>query len=465
MVQVPDLQRTLIFAQGSWYRMSELPDFLKQGEAARLFPVLSTTSKEGRATSILLSCLDKVDEFAAVQLRTLGLRPGKRTSVQSYTEVVFNESSQKNKRPDGLIVVSTGVQKKHYLVEAKIGNTGLDASQIESYMRICKEKKLDGVITISNQYSSSPDIHPLEEVRKIKIKVPVYHWSWMSLLTTIDLMVSNEEVADNDQLLLMNELRRFLSHDSTGVKGFDRMPPEWSDINKTLANQGKLSTRSDETRKVVEAWTQEAKDLCLILSRLTNTPVQEKLPTAHSKNPEARMKAGIKTLVDTQMLVASFEIPYAAAPLEVVADINQRSIYVGMNINAPQDRKSSTARLNWLLRQLKTCDLDDIFIRANWPGSSAPTSYQVMDLLNDPNLITKDKEHLTLSSFMVFGSYRLGGRFAQLANFISDLEDNVPLFYRQVGQNLSQWKKPAPKIKETSDSVDVEAISKEAEDF
>ena len=53
----------------------------------------------------------------------------------------------------------------------------------------------------------------------------------------------------------------------------------------------------------------------------------------------------------------------------------------------------------------------------------------------------------------------------QLANFISDLEDNVPLFYRQVGQNLSQWKKPAPKIKETSENVDVEAISKEAEDF
>ena len=149
----------------------------------------------------------------------------------------------------------------------------------------------------------------------------------------------------------------------------------------------------------------------------------------------------------------------------MVADINQRSIYVGMNINAPQDRKSSTARLNWLLRQLKNCDLANIFIRANWPGSSAPTSYQATELINDPNLITKDKEHLTLSSFIVFGSYRLGGRFAQLANFISDLEDNVPLFYRQVGQNLSQWKKPAPKIKETSESVDVEAISKEAEDF
>jgi len=314
--------------------MSELPGFLKQGEAARLFPVLSTTSKEGRATSILLSCLDKVDEFAAVQLRTLGLRPGKRTSVQSYTEVVFKDSSQKNKRPDGLIVVSTGVQKKHYLVEAKIGNAGLDASQIESYMRICKEKKLDGVITISNQYSSSPDIHPLEEVRKIKIKVPVYHWSWMSLLTTIDLMISNEEVADSDQILLMNELRRFLSHDSTGVKGFDRMPPEWSEINKTLANQGKLSARSDETQKVVEAWTQEAKDLCLILSRLTNTTVQEKLPATHTKNPEARMKAGINTSArDLEGISALHWAALWSAPtecldylLEVGATIDMRTI-------------------------------------------------------------------------------------------------------------------------------------------
>ena len=445
--------------------MSLLPDFLKQGEAARLFPVLSTTSKEGRATSILLSCLDKVDEFAAAQLKTLGLKTGKRTNVQCFTEVVFNDSTQRNKRPDGLIVVSTGVQQKYYLVEAKIGNAELDTSQIESYMRICKEKKLDGVITISNQYSASPDIHPLDEVRKIKIKVPVYHWSWMSLLTTIDLMVSNEEVSDIDQLLLMNELRRFLSHDSTGVKGFDRMPHEWSEINKIFANQGKISPRSEEAQKVIEAWMQEAKDLCLILSRLTNTQVHEKLPAAYSKNPDARKKAGIKTLIDNQKLVANFEIPDAASPLEVVADINHRSIYVGMGINVPQDRKSSTARLNWLLRQLKNCELENMYIRANWPGSSAPTAHLVTDLLNDPNLVNKDKEHLTVSSFLVFGSYRLGGRFAQLANFISDLEERVPLFYRQVGQNLSQWKKPAPKIKETSENVDVEAISREAEDF
>ena len=76
--------------------MIKLPEFLKQGETARLFPVLADTSKEGRATSILLSCMAKVDEFAAAQIKTLGLKPGKRTKLECFTEVVFSETSHKN---------------------------------------------------------------------------------------------------------------------------------------------------------------------------------------------------------------------------------------------------------------------------------------------------------------------------------------------------------------------------------
>ena len=382
--------------------MNELPNFLKQGEPARLFPVLSTTSKEGRATSILLSCMAKVQEIAAAQLKTMGIKAGKRTKVDCFTEVVFNNSSQANKRPDGLIVINTGAQTKYFLIEAKIGSTALDAKQIESYMRICKEHKLDGVVTISNQYSSSPDIHPIEEVRKIKLKVPVLHWSWMSILTTTDLLLSNEEIVDHDQMLITNELRRFLSHESTGVKGFDRMPPEWSEVNKVLSNQGKIGVKSDMARIVVDAWQQEARDLCLVLSRLTNTNVTERLPIAHAKNPDARIRSGIKTLVDKNCLVSNFDIPDTAAPLEVVADISQRSLYVGMTISAPQDKKTSRARLNWLLRQLKKKDVRDGYIRANWPGSSAPTSHPISDLLENPDVITVDKEHLAVLSFMVF---------------------------------------------------------------
>ena len=448
--------------------MPDLPKFLKQGEAARLFPVLATTSKEGRATSILLSCMAKVDEFSANLLATLGVRAGKRTKVECFTEVVFKETSEKNKRPDGLLVVNTGAQQKHFLIEAKIGAADLDPVQIESYLKICKEHKLDGVITISNLYSTRPDFHPMEEVRKLKIKVPVFHWSWMSVLTTIDLMLSNEEVADTEQKILMNELRRFLSHESTGVRGFERMPPEWAEVNKIFSNQGSINPKSDLAAKVVLAWQQEAKDLCLVLSRKTNTYVKEKISNAWAKQPDIRTKNEIKTLIDKHILNISFDIPDAAAPIELIADLGSRTIYVGMTINAPGDRVSSKARLNWLLRQLKTIDNENVFIRTNWPGSSSPTVHSLNDLIKNPDLISDGKEHLVAASFVVFLSKRTGPRFAQMANFVSDLEEVVPSFYGEVGQNLFQWKKPAPRINTTEgtlEGVAVSDIAKDAETF
>ncbi len=84
--------------------MSDLPEYLAQGEAARLFPVLSTTSKEGRTTSIVLACLAKVDEFGKELLGSVGQRIGGRSNIQTYTEVVFAKSSRqlKNQRDEYL---------------------------------------------------------------------------------------------------------------------------------------------------------------------------------------------------------------------------------------------------------------------------------------------------------------------------------------------------------------------------
>jgi hypothetical protein len=74
-----------------------LPEYLAQGEVARLFPVLSTTSKEGRTTSIVLACLAKIDEFGACLLETVGQRVGKRTRIETFTEVVFKNNQRPSK--------------------------------------------------------------------------------------------------------------------------------------------------------------------------------------------------------------------------------------------------------------------------------------------------------------------------------------------------------------------------------
>ena len=73
------------------------PDYLVQGEAARLFPVLATTSKEGRTTSILLGCISKIDESGAALLESVGKRAGKRSKIETYTEIVFKTEKVKLK--------------------------------------------------------------------------------------------------------------------------------------------------------------------------------------------------------------------------------------------------------------------------------------------------------------------------------------------------------------------------------
>jgi hypothetical protein len=75
---------------------------------------------------------------------------------------------------------------------------------------------------------------------------------------------------------------------------------------------------------------------------------------------------------------------------------------------------------------------------------------------------------LVAASFVVFLSKITGARFAQVANFVSDLEEIVPSFYGEVGQNLLQWKKPAPRINNIEgalEGVAVSDIAKDAETF
>lgn len=436
------------------------PEYLCSGEHARLFPVLATTNKERRTTSIVLACLVRINEFGQALLGPIGPKVGIRSSIDCYTEIEFKgQNDTPRDRPDGLIIVRKGAREWRALVESKIGSQKLDSEQIETYRTLAKKQKVDCVLTISNEFATTPNSHPMEAVRRSRSKIPVFHWSWMCILTEADLLINNDGVKDKDQFLLLRELTRFLTHESAGVSGFNRMPTEWTNLNKLVSAGGRVPGDSSDVKAVLSAWHQECKDLSLILSRQTEKVVTQRLSRKHTADPASRVKYEYGKLRKTNQLSTSFNVPGAAGPLEIVADLKRRTIDIGMNLKAAKDRKSSKARANWLLRQIRGPVPDELQIRCFWPGRSEATQFSYSDFVKDPSIIERGKKGLQVLGFHVFVSHWLGIRFTQQANFIVDLEKATPEFYHLIGQNLTAWQKCTPKAKATRENTAAVSIA------
>lgn len=447
--------------------MAELPDFVTRGERARLFPVLADTSKEGRTLSIVLACLENVEEFGRAMLLDIGQRVGQRSRIESFTEVVLKAgAAESGHRPDGLLLVRSGSSQWSALVEAKIGNSELYPEQVEAYLELAKLNGIDAIITISNQFTSLPAHHPLALSSSAKRKADVFHWSWMYVLTEATLLLNNEEIADRDQRVILSEMIRFLLHPSAGVKGFDQMPAAWTDVVNLVQAGGTISATADSAREVVGAWHQEVRDLSLVLSRQLGVDVQIKIPRAQAEDPTVRQRTDLVRLAEERTMTTTLAVPGAAALIDVCADLQRRSLMVSMRLRAPDDRQSTKARLNWLVRQLNRADADGIHVRLYWPGRSAHTQHALATLRENPDAASQDRLGSVAYSFEVVLAKDLAAKFSQRRNFLIEMEQTVAEFYERVGQHLRPWLAPAPKLKEDKvepATVGPEVLRQEAE--
>lgn len=436
--------------------MSNLPEYLERGERTRLFPVLADTSKEGRSTAILLSCLVHVREFGQSMLGSVNQKVGKRANLKAYTEVTFNAKAH---RPDGLLVLRVGKREWKALIETKIGNAKLNEEQITDYINLAKEHNIDAVITISNQFTSRPDHHPIKLSTKTRSKVKVYHWSWMYIITQADLLISNQSIEDEDQHFILTEMVRFLTHSSTGVKSFDRMPSAWTEVVQKVADGAPLQQKSEEIQDVVAAWHQEIRDISLMLSRQINVKVEVKLSRSHTLDPTTRVKEDVASLVRNHTLTAKLEVQDAAALIDIVVDIKRRTISASMMLMAPSNRKTTASRLSWLLQQLQKSSETDIHIKLHWPGRKTHTQHALKELRENSKIAWENTKDRHVIRFEICMIRQLTKRFGQRKNFIDELENLVSGFYETAGQRLRAYQSPAPRVRE--DRVDPESVTPE----
>lgn len=430
--------------------MSSRPEYLASGEAARLIPIVPDSAREQKSASVLLAGLRSVLELRQALLKSVGVRVGKTSQLEAWTEVVFKNHDKKGPaskdRPDGLLILRTGKREWKALIEAKVGNDIVKEEQVSKYLQQAKAHNVDAVITITNQFAALPTHHPVKLPKSATKSVDLYHWSWAFIRTQCQLLLKNDGVEDEDQVFILSELLRYFESDRAGISNFDQMNSEWKDVVNKVKSNTPLSKNSDEVQNTVSAWHQEQRDLCLIMARLTGSEVTLKLKNQHRLDAAKRVKDDSDDFCKHQILYCALSVPNAAADLEVTADVQRRMIHCSMKLAAPKDKKSTKARANWLIRQLKKANPDHISIKAIRPGGALPTQEPLKDLRDNPELLESDTSKSTATTFEVVYSLDLAGKFGGRKVFIEELEKAVPHFYQEAGQWIRAWTPPAPKI-------------------
>lgn len=439
--------------------MSDRPEFVESGEAARLIPVVADTNREQRTTSVVLAAMCGVYEFRRTVLGSIGRNISKQAQLHAWTEVALangsreKEKNAKRDRPDGLLVYRRGNTTWRALVEAKVGNAEIDDQQLQGYLQQARQHKIDAVITITNQFVALPTHPPVNLSKRPPKDVGLYHWSWTYLLTQATLLLDGEEVENPDQRFVLEEVVRYLSHDSSGISRFDRMNREWKDVVTKIKANATLRQNSEEVEKTVSSWHQEQRDLSLLMSRKIGQNVALSLPLAHRQNPQKRLQNDSLKLVEHKKLTCTLRIPHAAADLEVAADLAKKTIICSMCLDAPTEKKTERARVNWLRNQLRNIEPDGFYIKATRPRKAENTQAPLAEVLESPNALSSNTTRVIPTRFEVFYIADLADRFSRNKVFVDMLEQTVPYFYEQAGQRLKAWVAPAPPIKDTDPVV------------
>ena len=431
-----------------------LPDEFTHGEIARLFPPLSESNRERRLVSIFLAMLPRVPALGMALLSTAGFKVGKRTKMSAFTEVVHIDGPEK--RVDGLIVARTGSVEWKALLEAKIEKNVHSADQINGYLELAKND-VNAFITISNEFVARAD-HPVVEVKASLLKkVTMCHWSWTFIATQCEIILYQTDNLDEEQAFLLHEFLRLLDHPKSGVERFKHMPQSWKDLVEQIALKKSLRKTDPVVADTAESWIQEIRDLTLMMTRHVGQEVTSNFSrAATSKDLIDRVSRDI--IGNNPHLRTSLTVPGAASKIAVDVDLARKSISVSMQLKAPTDRKSTKARVNWLVRMIDGND-DRAHVTAHWPGSTRATMAPLAALKQDPAHPDLTIDGASPTKFDLEFHEGTRRRFAGSKTFIEDLERIVREFYDFAGQHLRTFQPPPPKPVKAREGSTAEATA------
>jgi hypothetical protein len=91
----------------------------------------------------------------------------------------------------------------------------------------------------------------------------------------------------------------------------------------------------------------------------------------------------------------------------------------------------------------------DVLVRAHWPGRAPDTVALLPDAIANPKVVAPDDRKTLPSGFEIQRVVDLAARFKGSSTFVEDARREVPRFYKDVVQNVTNWVPKAPKYKDS----------------
>ncbi|HAL65910.1 MAG TPA: hypothetical protein DCP10_10130 [Bacteroidales bacterium] len=413
---------------------------------ARLIPAYKI-GDENALTSVFLSALKLIHEFRNEIFSIVGL--SKSGKIYIFTEVDFVKL--KNDRPDGLIViVSGGKIKDAALLEVKNMHNEINEAQIQKYLEIAKTYHIPKLITISNQFVSSPTQSP------VNIKPPknisLYHLSWSFIMTIANILLfdNDQNITDPDQVEIMKEVVKYFDHEKSGITGFTSMKSGWKKTIEKVRAESDIKKDDPDVIEAVSSWLQEERDMALILSKKLGLLVKSGL-NKYKNDYKGRIEYEIQNLIKNKYLDSEIIIPDAASKIYLTVYFDKRRISFEAKLNPPENKKTR-GQIGWIKRQLQVCEKrnpegfsgikDNLSLYLYIKYQKKPELVNLNNI-DDAWISIKDKE---IKNFGIRLDLDLARNFESSKKFVCIIENTLVDFYEITVQNLKEWIKPTPKI-------------------
>ncbi len=409
-----------------------------ENKKARLFPTGNSDS-ETSTVSIFLASLSAVKEYREELFLTIGINKikARNVNVHSYVEI---EDGNKNNRPDGLVVITSGkntpIIEWAGFIEAKISENMLEDEQIERYSDFAREIGINEIITISNFLVTSPTDSPIKSKKR---NFKFYHWSWAYLKVTALRLIRTDCIEDIDHIFILSELRKYFDNHKN-LRNFIYMGKEWKDSVSTINSYNADDRIKDEIlTHIVTPIIQEEKDISLQLT--------DKSKYLISLNIKNNRQEEIENMLQQSKVVTSTYIidDYKNNTFCIDIDFLRQEIRCYTTIII--EKGKAQAQTSTLIKMLENNSgyQENIFINAIYIRNkslekdtvslSSLVNQKDDDNINNYSILDK-KFGDSVKCFEIKTKDKLGKNFMGTKSFIYNLEEIAERFLNQVMENI-----------------------------